>query len=119
MNLDSVIEQDFISLHPDMSLGQMLRNGVSKSNRNLFPVTDSKNRFLGIILLDHIRTVMFDQSLYESTTVETFMINPPEVIIYEKDNMETVMKKFHDSGAWNLPVIKNNFTMDLFQNLNY
>lgn len=107
MNLDSVIEQDFITLHPDMSLGQMLRNGVSKSNRNLFPVTDSKNRFLGIILLDHIRTVMFDQSLYESTTVETFMINPPEVIIYESDSMETVMKKFHDSGAWNLPVIKN------------
>ncbi|MEM1003339.1 MAG: chloride channel protein, partial [Bacteroidota bacterium] len=103
MNLDSVIEKDFISLHPDMSLGQMLRHGVSKSNRNLFPVTDSQNRFLGIISLDQIRTVMFDSTLYESTTVQTFMTKPPAVIIYEQDSMEMVMKKFQDSGAWNLP----------------
>jgi CIC family chloride channel protein len=107
MKLDTVIEKDFISLHPDMSLGQMLRHGVSKSNRNLFPVTDSENRFLGVILLDHIRTVMFDQALYESTTVQTFMVKPEEIILYEKDTMEVVMKKFQDSGAWNLPVIRD------------
>jgi len=107
MNLDSVIEKDFVSLHPEMSLGQMLKQGVSKSNRNLFPVTDAEQRFLGVILLDNIRTVMFDQTLYESTTVQTFMIKPPAVIIYETDSMETVMKKFHDSGAWNLPVVQD------------
>ena len=108
MKLDSVIEQDFIQLQPEMSLGEMLKNGVAKSNRNLFPVTDAESNFMGIILLDDIRTVMFDQSLYASTTVETFMQKPPEFIIYEKDSMQRVMKKFQDSGAWNLPVIKNN-----------
>lgn len=107
MTLDAVIEKDFISLHPDMSLGDMLRDGVSKSNRNLFPVTDTDNSFVGIILLDDIRTVMFDQSLYNSTTVETFMQKPPEYIHYEDDSMEVVMKKFQSSGAWNLPVIKD------------
>lgn len=108
MKLDSVIEQNFIKLHPDMSLGDMLLKGVAKSNRNLFPVTDDDNVFLGIILLDSIRTVMFDQSLYDSTTVDTFMQQPPDCIIYESDSMEKVMKKFQDSGAWNLPVIKDN-----------
>ena len=108
MKLDSVIEQDFIQLQPEMSLGEMLKNGVAKSNRNLFPVTDAESNFMGIILLDDIRTVMFDQSLYASTTVETFMQKPPEFIIYEKDSMQRVMKKFQDSGAWNLPVIKDN-----------
>ena len=108
MTLDSVIEKDFIALHPEMSLGEMLRKGVSKSSRNLFPVTDSNGMFVGIILLDDIRSVMFDQSLYESTTVETFMHQAPDYIIYEKDAMHTVMKKFQDSKAWNLPVIKDN-----------
>ncbi len=108
MKLDSVIEQNFIKLHPDMSLGDMLMKGVAKSNRNLFPVTDDDNMFIGIILLDSIRTVMFDQSLYDSTTVDTFMQQPPDCIIYESDSMEKVMKKFQDSGAWNLPVIKDN-----------
>lgn len=108
MKLDSVIEQDFVQLHPEMTLGEMLKNGVSKSSRNLFPVTDSDGIFVGIILLDDIRTVMFDQSLYNSTSVETFMHQAPEYIIYEKDSMQDVMKKFQDSNAWNLPVIKEN-----------
>lgn len=108
MTLDSVIEKDFIALHPEMTLGEMLTEGVSKSNRNLFPVTDSQNRFVGIILLDDIRSVMFDQSLYESTRVETFMHQAPDYIVYEKDGMHAVMKKFQDSKAWNLPVIKDN-----------
>lgn len=108
MKLDSVIEQNFVALHPDMTLGDMLKNGVSKSNRNLFPVTDEHRNFIGIILLDDIRSVMFDQTLYNSTTVQTFMQKPPEVIYYENDSMENVMKKFQNSRAWNLPVIKDN-----------
>ncbi|TJY34853.1 chloride channel protein [Pontimicrobium aquaticum] len=106
MNLDSVIEKDFIVLHPEMSLGNMLKNGVSKSSRNLFPVVDESCVLVGIILLDDIRNVMFDQTLYETTSVQTFMGNPPEFIDYENDSMKQVMKKFQTSGAWNLPVIK-------------
>lgn len=108
MDLDSVIEKDFIQLRPEMTLGEMLTEGVSKSSRNLFPVTDSHSILVGIILLDDIRTVMFDQSLYESTSVETFMHKPPDYIRYDKDSMEEVMRKFQDTGAWNLPVVKGN-----------
>jgi len=107
MSLDSVIEQDFIALHPEMSLGEMLHQGVAKSNRNLFPVVNHHQQLIGIILLDHIREVMFDQALYNSTTVETFMQLPPEFIHYETDSMKMVMKKFQDTNAWNLPVIKD------------
>ena len=106
MKLDSVIEKDFTILNPEMSLGQMLHQGVAKSSRNLFPVVDENHYLVGIILLDDIRTVMFDQSLYETTSVETFMHNPPDYIYYESDSMKDVMRKFQDSSAWNLPVIK-------------
>ena len=51
---------------------------------------------------------MFDQALYNSTTVETYMHQAPAYIIYEKDAMQDVMRKFQESGAWNLPVIKDN-----------
>ncbi|NNK70329.1 MAG: chloride channel protein, partial [Flavobacteriaceae bacterium] len=106
MNMDTVIETDFVILHPDMKLGQMLHKGVAQSKRNLFPVTDSENRMVGIVLLDNIRDVMFDQSLHDSTTVQTFMTLPPGYIHYEEDNMHKVMQKFQETGAWNLPVIK-------------
>jgi len=107
MNIDSVIETNFIKLFPEMSLGDMLHKGVAKSNRNLFPVINIDEQLVGIILLDDIRNVMFDPTLYNNTSVETFMHNPPEYIIYEKDNMHRVMKKFQSSRAWNLPVIKD------------
>ncbi|WP_299271846.1 chloride channel protein [uncultured Psychroserpens sp.] len=106
MKLDSVIEKDFTILNPEMPLGEMLHQGVAKSSRNLFPVVDENHYLVGIILLDDIRTVMFDQSLYETTSVETFMHNPPDYIYYESDSMKDVMRKFQDSSAWNLPVIK-------------
>ena len=107
MKLDSVIEQDFVTLTPEMTLGDMLKKGVSKSNRNLFPVIDEDQNFMGIIQLDNIRTVMFDSTLYDSTTVETFMQKPAEIIYYETDSVQRVMDKFQSSGAWNLPVIKD------------
>lgn len=107
MDINSVIEQNFIALRPDMSLGEMLHEGVSKSNRNLFPVINENNNLVGIILLDDIRNIMFDQSLYSTTSVETFMHLPPGYIDYKNDTMRTVMQKFQDTNAWNLPVIKD------------
>lgn len=107
MRLENVIERNFIILHPKMTFGEMLHEGVSKSTRNIFPVTDAENRFLGIILLDDIRELLFDQKLYDTTFVEDYIHNPPDLIIFEQDNMQTVMNKFQNSGVWNLPVIKN------------
>ncbi len=106
MALDSVIEQNFSKIQPDMMLGEMLHNAVAKSKRNLFPVVDEDEILVGIILLDDIREFMFDTSLYDSLSVNDFMHDAPDYIIYEEDNMKSVMKKFQDSSAWNLPVLK-------------
>jgi CIC family chloride channel protein len=107
MALDSVIEKNFSVIQPEMSLGTMLHEAVAKSNRNLFPVVDEASNLVGIILLDDIREFMFDTALYESLHVDDIMHHAPDYIIYEDDNMKTVMKKFQDSSAWNLPVLKD------------
>ncbi|OIQ29358.1 MAG: chloride channel protein [Bacteroidetes bacterium MedPE-SWsnd-G2] len=107
MSLDSVIEHNFVVLHPEMTLGQMVHDGVSKSTRNLFPVTDEDCKLVGVILLDDIREFMFNQSLYEETNVKDFMHGAADTIIYESDSMQKVMTKFQNSSAWNLPVIKD------------
>ncbi|WP_136467779.1 chloride channel protein [Flagellimonas onchidii] len=107
MEMDNVIETNFRSVHPEMSLGQMLHESVSKSKRNIFPVLNEEEKLMGIIVLDDIREFMFDRSLYESTFVKNLMHAPPEHIFYDSDNMKAVMQKFQDSGAWNLPVIKD------------
>ncbi|MET1258325.1 chloride channel protein [Flagellimonas sp. DF-77] len=106
MELDEVIETNFKTVRPEMALGEMLKGSVSKSTRNLFPVLDGEGKLMGIILLDDIREFMFDATLYETIFVKDLMHAPPEHIFYGKDAMKQVMQKFQDSGAWNLPVIK-------------
>ena len=106
MRLDDIIETDFKPVHPEMTLGEMLHESVAKSARNIFPVVDKDQSLVGIILLDDIREFMFDTSLYNTTRVETFMHRAPEYIFHGEDSMQKIMQKFQDSGAWNLPVIK-------------
>ena len=106
MELDKIIETNFIAIQPEMKLGEVLRSAVARSNRNIFPVVNEENEFLGVLLLDDIRKIMFDAKFYDSLTINTLMQNAPDIINYEKDAMQTIMKKFEDTGAWNLPVIK-------------
>jgi chloride channel protein, CIC family len=107
LNIDKIIETNFIPIYPKMNLGKMLHKAVTKSTRNLFPVINDEQEFIGIVLLDDIREFMFDQKLHESTTVEDYMHSAPDLINYETDTMQMVMDKFQNSSAWNLPVIKN------------
>ena len=108
MDIDKVIETNFATININMNLGQIVHQAVVKSNRNIFPVIDEKSEKLkGIILLDDIRPIMFDQKLYEEVKADDVMQNPPEIIDLEIDKMTDIMKKFQDSSAWNLPVVKN------------
>lgn len=105
MRIDKLIERNFKSISPEMTLGEMLKKSVAKSKRNIFPVLDEKQRFLGIVLLDDIRPMMFDQSQYDEAHVSDFMKSAPAIIFHD-DSVEDVMAKFKESGAWNLPVVK-------------
>jgi len=106
MNLDKIIETNFKTISVEANLGEILKKGVAKSTRNIFPIVNDEKEFLGIILLDDIRNIMFETNLYESTKVSDLMHSAPDVIDYDKDSMQQIMKKFRYSGAWNLPVIK-------------
>ena len=106
MQIDKLIETNFKEVQPEMLLGDMLKKAVATSARNIFPVVNKENQFLGIVLLDDIRPVMFDTEMYKSVTIETFMKAAPETIL-QNDSVEKVMQKFKTSGAWNLPVVKN------------
>lgn len=103
MSVKSLIETDFYIVNEHIHLKELLK-GIAKSKRNIFPVTKEK-KLTGIILLDDVREIMFDEKYYD-TLITEFMQIPP-AIIDVKEDMETVMEKFNDSGSWNLPVCDN------------
>ncbi|CAL2081127.1 chloride channel protein [Tenacibaculum sp. 190524A05c] len=109
MSIEKIIEKNFISVSLEMSMRQLLTTAVTKSNRNIFPVLNENNEFLGIILLDDIRPILFDEKLYDKLTVLDFMKSAPTVI-FNTDSIEKIMQKFKESGAWNLPIVKEDGT---------
>lgn len=107
MDINKVIETNFICLSPEMQLGEVVENAVAKSSRNHFPVVNKDQEFLGVIRLDDIRHIMFDQSMYDQVDVASLMHADVGIINYEQDSMNDIMNTFKTTGAWNLPVIKN------------
>ena len=105
MKLHAEVEKDFSCVYPEDSLRQLVKT-VSHSRRNLFPVIDEKGCLQGIVLLDDIRQIMFDQEHYDILQVKDLMSDFPESVS-PNDSMDEVMNKFNQTGAWNLPVIED------------
>jgi len=104
LKIDNVIETDFKRIKGEMTLGDLVKV-VSNSKRNIFPVLDEEEKFVGVLTLDDFRSIMFDQSLYDNTLVKELM-SPPPAIVQKTDSMADVAKKFQKTGAWNLPVLE-------------
>ena len=103
LSTDSIIERDFQTVSPDMTLGDMVKV-IARSSRNVFPVVDERGVLLGIVLLDNIRNIMFRPELYNRFRVSKFMVSAPAKIVINTP-MEQIMQTFDDTKAWNLPVI--------------
>ena len=102
MNLDSVIEKDYMSVTPDMELGQIV-NKISRSHTSVIPVLDAAGMLLGEIDIAKIRNVLFRIELYHHFTASQLMIEP-KAKLTDSTPMADVMRAFDRTGANWLPV---------------
>ena len=98
-----LIESDFTSIRIDATLGELV-DAVSNSSRNIFPVLDSRKHFQGYVSLEDIRKDMFKKDMYNTMHVYNYMKSSP-AYVYPDEKMDSVMKKFETTDAWNLPVV--------------
>ena len=102
MNLDSVIERDFLSVTPDMELGQIVHK-ISRSHSTVLPVLDAAGMLLGEIDIMEIRNVVFRIELYHHFTASQLMTEP-KARLSDATPMAEVMRAFDKTGANWLPV---------------
>lgn len=108
LKTNDLIESDFSTVKIDATLGELVET-VSRSKRNIFPVVDSRNHFQGYVSLEDIRRDMFKKDLYDTLYVYNFMMSTP-AYVYLDEKMDSVMKKFEKTQAWNLPVVDKDRT---------
>jgi CIC family chloride channel protein len=105
INTKEMIETDFATIHFKATLRDIVET-IKHSKRNTFPVVKKNNKLLGIIYLDNIREEMFNPELYDKVTAKEVM-RKPSMIIDTKEDIFSIMRKFEESGQWNLPVVEN------------
>lgn len=105
IDVKEMIETDFATIHFKATLRDIVET-IKHSKRNTFPVVKKNNKLLGIIYLDNIREEMFNSELYDKITAKEVM-RKPSTVIDIKEDIFMIMKKFEESGQWNLPVVEN------------
>lgn len=105
LSIENLIEKNFITTGPDVTLGEFVKL-VAKSQRNVFPVIDDENNFLGVIFINDIRHIIFEHDQYDSIYIRNLMFMP-DTLIDQSATMEDVAQKFAETAHYNLPVLKD------------
>jgi CIC family chloride channel protein len=105
LSIRALVEKNFQTVHPETKLKDLIK-AFQLTDRNLFPVVDEEMSLVGIFMLDDMRRVMFDESKKDTLMAKDLM-SPPTAYVYVEEDMETVMQKFEEVKAWNLPVLEN------------
>ncbi len=105
LSIETLIEKNFLTTGPDVSLGEFVKV-VAKSQRNVFPVIDEENNFLGVIFINDIRHIIFEHDQYDTVFIRNLMYMP-DTLVSQDATMEDVAQKFAETAHYNLPVLNN------------
>lgn len=104
MKVEKLIETNFKTVDRDANLGELVQV-ISESVRNIFPVVDKNNYFIGVVNLDDIRHIIFKPELYNKVTVKDLLTVPTTHVSID-DSMDNVVKKINQTGKFNIVVLK-------------
>jgi chloride channel protein, CIC family len=106
LDLAELIETNFSTIKKEENLKTLIKI-ISTSTRNTYPVINDHRELVGLIQLDNIRGIIFTAEKPEEMLIEKLMV-PPAAVIKVDENLHDVLKKFDETGLWNLPVVHNN-----------
>ena len=105
LDMESLIETNFVIVRSGNTLRDLVEV-IQTSRRNLFPVLSEDDRFLGVIVLDDVRKIIFRPELYDSVIVDDLMHPLSEGdLVRNSDSLSDVVEKFRVGNRYNLVVI--------------
>jgi chloride channel protein, CIC family len=103
ISLRDMLQDKYDTIAIDKKLAELIEL-IKKSEKNIYAVLDNKEKFAGIIELNDIKQKLFEPQLFHNTSVKSIM-KKPAAILYENENMLSVMDKFDITHSWYLPVL--------------
>lgn len=105
MNMRRLIETNFFIVRQGDHLRDLVE-AIQNSRRNLFPVLTDDDHFVGVILLDDVRKVMFRPELYDKIVVDDLLhpVSDSDIVCIT-DPPQSVIDKFRLTVSYNIIVL--------------
>lgn len=103
IHLSEMLQDKYDTISIDKKLRDLVEL-IKRSEKNIFAVHDEKDRFAGIIELNDIKQQLFRPDRFDVVYIKSLLKKPAD-ILYENDDMHTVMEKFDITQSWYLPVL--------------
>ncbi len=103
ISLDDMLLDTYDSIGIDKKLTQLVEI-IKRSDKNIFAVTDRNEKFVGIIELNDIKQKLFHQEMFDKVPIKSIM-KKPAAILFQGQDMHSVMEKFDVTQSWYLPVL--------------
>jgi CIC family chloride channel protein len=101
-----LLEKDILTVYPEMSLHQLIPR-IKRSRRNHFAVISRQSKaYLGMVNLEDIKPILFDQNLLKSIIVEEVM-KCDQMTVSLDENVVDILRKFDATQSWSLPVLED------------
>ncbi|RKX79657.1 MAG: sodium:proton exchanger [Spirochaetes bacterium] len=102
------MNQAIVTIQENTPLRKILEV-LSENDFYLYPVVDCKNRFLGIISFETIKSVITDRDTWMWILADDLAVEPP--VRLKKDmSLKDALKLMHQIGAEQLPVVDDDGT---------
>ncbi|MCU0348798.1 MAG: chloride channel protein [Saprospiraceae bacterium] len=103
MELTELIETDVETVPSSLPVKELVQRFL-RSKQNIFPVLDEQKKFAGIVLLEDLKDLLFDEEKTANQTAADVAIRPPHTLVLG-EKMADVMRKFDETYVWKLPVL--------------
>ncbi|MDY5970044.1 MAG: chloride channel protein [Bacteroidales bacterium] len=105
MDLTKIIETNFVIVRHNDKLRDLVE-AIKNSKRNIFPVLTDDDKFLGVIVMDDVRKIMFRNDLYDKYTVDELMHPLTEGdVVRISDPPSEIVSKFIIGNRYNIIAI--------------
>jgi CIC family chloride channel protein len=103
IHISEILDKNFHMLYVNQTLKQVI-SIIKNSKYSIFPVNDQQGRFIGVVTIDSMKEVLFDNQLYDSTLVSEFLLKPEQIIDNEV-SVEQVLAFMDKYDYWFAPVV--------------
>lgn len=100
-----IMEKDILTFHEDTPFRE-IKEGFKKARNNYFPVLDSDDNLVGIISLEDIRSVLFEEGIEDIVVAGEISTKSDLVYLLPDENLSQALKKFNKKDLGALPVVE-------------